>query len=406
MKKSFVLAMALFLFSALFALDCMAAGFALPDQDAAAMGMAGAFAAQADNPSAAWYNPAGITALDGTRVSAGAVGIYPVLKHENLNGTTDVSERELFVPPMLYGTTKMNDSAWFGLSINSPFGLSTDWSVLSSTAPIATFSRIKTLDINPNVALKLNNSLSLAVGVDYMKLVATLENLIAPGLSFRLDGEGSGWGANAALKWKAADRLDVGLTYRSRIKIKVDNAHAEVPALGVSSAVNTDITLPDLIQTGVSYKATENLTVNADLDYTWWSTYDRVVLESPTILVLTGGLTNTLTEEKQWRNTWTLRIGGQYRLSDAWKLRAGYVYDQTPVQEAHFETRTPDSDRQGVTIGAGYTTGPLTVDASYLYLMFMNRTITDSLEDGSSQILNGTYRGVAHLFALSVGYKF
>src|SRR5512139_1621635 len=86
----------------MFSSGSFAAGFRLPDQDSAAMAMGGAFVGQADNPSAVWYNPAGITDLDGTRISAGVIAIYPVLSHENANGTTDVSERSVFFPPQLF----------------------------------------------------------------------------------------------------------------------------------------------------------------------------------------------------------------------------------------------------------------------------------------------------------------
>ena len=99
----------------------------------------------------------------------------------------------------------------------------------------------------------------------------------------------------------------------------------------------------------------------------------------------------------------------QYRLSDQWKLRAGYVYDQNPVPSDHFETAVPDSDRQGVSIGAGYTSGNITVDASYLYLRFKNRTITDSLADDTTptpNALNGTYKSQAHLAGITIAYKF
>lgn len=92
--------------TAAFSAESRAAGFRLPDQDAAAMGMAGAFAGQADNPSAVWYNPAGITRLDGTRISAGVIGIYPVMQHQNTDGTTDVSERNVFLPAQLFATNK------------------------------------------------------------------------------------------------------------------------------------------------------------------------------------------------------------------------------------------------------------------------------------------------------------
>ena len=368
--------------------------------------MGGAFVGQADNPSAVWYNPAGITELDGTRISAGVIALYPVLTHENANGTTDVSERSFFLPAQLFATDRVNDRVSLGLGITSPFGLSTDWSDTSATSSVATLSRVKTININPDIAYKISDSLSVAFGLDYMILQATLDKLLFPGgPNFRLDGNGEGLGANAGIKYKATDQLNLGLSYRSRIKAKVDGT-AEVSALGLSNSAQTDITLPDLMQVGVSYKASDNLTINTDLEYTWWSTYDRLVVQSNTLIPLIG--TNTSTEEKDWKNTWTIRIGGQYKLSDQWKLRAGYVYDQNPVPSDRLETRVPDSDRQGVSIGTGYTSGNITVDASYLYLRFNNRTINNSLAGGSTPVasLNGTYKSQAQLAGITIAYKF
>jgi long-chain fatty acid transport protein len=392
-----------------------ASGFRLPDQDSAAMAMGGAFVGQADNPSAVWYNPAGITDLDGTRISAGVIAIYPVLSHENTSGTTDVSERDAFLLPQIFATNKVNDRVSLGLGITSPFGLSTDWSETSATSTVATFSSVKTIDINPNVAYRLSDSFSVAIGINYIKLQATLEKLLpAPGNPiFRLDGEGSGWGANAGIKYKVNEQLNLGLSYRSRVKIGVDDATADVSALGLSNPVDTDITLPDIIQFGASYRTSDKLTLNADLEYTWWSTYDRLVIQSNTIHQLgvifgNPSASDTSTEEKDWKNTWIVRLGGQYQPSDQWKLRAGYVYDQSPVPSDRFETRVPDSDRQGVSIGTGYTSGNITVDASYLYLRFINRSINNSLAGGSTPVtpLNGTYKSQAHLAGLTVAYKF
>jgi len=378
------------------------------------MAMGGAFVGQADNPSAVWYNPAGITDLDGTRISAGVIAIYPVLTHENANGTTDVSERDVFFPPQLFATNKVNDRVSLGLGITSPFGLSTDWSETSATSTVATFSRIKTIDINPNIAYRMSDSLSVAIGIDYMKVQATMEKMLAPNVLFRLDGEGSGWGANAGIKYKATEQLNLGLSYRSRVKVKVDDASADINAFGFSNPAQADITLPDIIQFGASYKTSDKLTLNADLEYTWWSTYDRLVIQSNTIHqlgVLFGNpsASDTSIDEKDWKNTWTARIGGQYRLSDQWKLRAGYVYDQSPVPSERFDTRVPDSDRQGLTVGTGYASGNITIDTAYMYLRFKNRTITNTLTDDATptpNALDGTYKGTAHLVGITIGYKF
>ncbi len=412
MKKTLSIFLAATLSVVLFSSISFASGFRLPEQGAAAMGMSSAFVGQADDPSAVWYNPAAITQLDGTRIAAGLVAVYPYFSHENSTvnpGTTDVSERDIHFPVFLYATHKMNDKISFGFGINNPFGLTTDWDPNnSSTRYVATFSKIVTTEVNPNIAYKVNDDLSVAVGVAFVHLRATLENIFPTGQNLRLSGDGDGWGGNAAVHYKATNQLNFGLSYRSRVKIDVDGT-ADYAAGIVSNAASTVITLPDLLQFGASYKASDKLTLNADLDYTWWSTYDRIVIQSAT-LPLIGLPSDTLTQEKQWKDVWALRIGGQYKLSDQWKLRAGYFYDKNPVKEQYFETRVPDADRQALSIGAGYTVNNVTIDACYMYIWFKDRTIGNSSADDATILnvnaLNGTYKSVVDAAALMVSYKF
>jgi long-chain fatty acid transport protein len=394
-----------------------ATGFRLPEQSATATGMASAFVGQADDVSAAWYNPAGLTRLDGTQIAAGIVPIYASLTHDTTAGTTDASDRTIHLPVYVYAAHKLNDRLSLGLSMNSPFGLSTDWADSSATRYVATFSKVVTLNINPNIAYKMSDNLSLALGIDYMTIRATLENMILlPGptdANFRLNGDGDGWGLNAALHYKASDVLNLGLSYRSRIEADIDGT-ADVVAIAQSNPGGTKMTLPDIIHFGASYKTSENLILNADLEYTLWSTYDRLVVTSDTFLALTGGATDTLTYEYQWKDTWCLRFGGQYKVSDVLKLRAGILYDKNPVPEQWFDTRIPDADRLGLSVGTGYASGKITVDAAYMYLKFMDRTINESYADGvavtpltpTPTALNGDYNSEAHMASIMVGYKF
>jgi long-chain fatty acid transport protein len=361
-----------------------ASGFALPEQGSAAMGMASAFVAQADDASAVWYNPAAITRLDGTQVAVGATFIYPSFKHETVFGTTEAPEHKLFYTIMLYGTQKLSDRVSLGLGINNPFGLSTTWSPASSTAGVATLSSVKTINTNPNIAFKISDDLSIAVGADYMYLDATLSSL-----ALSLTGDGDGWGANASILYRATDKLNLGLSYRSKIKVDIDGT-----AFGMLPA-ETSITLPDEYKLGISYRTSDTVTLNAEADLTNWSTYNQI--EVPSL---------GLVDPKEWMDTWCYRLGGQYQLSDAWKLRLGLFYDQNPIRDEYFETRVPIADRYGFTLGTGHSLGKMTVDVAYMYLQSKDRTINDSIEDLASQVLNGTYKSSAHIANFTVGYKF
>lgn len=392
MKKCMGMASLFLLFFALFVPAAVhASGFALPEQSTSAMGMASAFVGQADDVSAVWYNPAGLTKLEGTQISAGVIPIYPSFKHDTTFGFTESIEHKLHTPIHIYGTKKMSDRMALGIGINNPFGLSTTWSPYpaSTTGFVATLSSVKTININPNVAYKISDAFSIAAGIDYLMLDAILNSS-----ALKLTGDGDGVGANASVLYSATDKLNVGFTYRSKIKVDVDGIAQNT----ISAA--TAITLPDEYKMGVSFKASDAVIVNVEADMTNWSTYDQI--ELPAL---------GRTDYKQWQDTWCYRIGTQYRLSDTWKLRAGYMYDTNPVREDYFETRVPDSDRQGLTFGVGYVSGNLGVDAGYMYLRFKPRTINNSLADEHlpaplNSSLNGTYRATAHLPAVTVSYKF
>jgi long-chain fatty acid transport protein len=242
------------------------------------------------------------------------------------------------------------------------------------------------------------------VGVNYVRIRAVIEKKVFVGVddNFRLKGDGDGWGVNAATLYRVSDQLNLGLSYRSRMKTDVRGNAELTPAGAQYGSGSTFITLPDILQFGASYKPSEKVTINADLEYTWWSTYDRLVIES------NNPLFNDI-DEKQWDNTWVLRLGGQYKLSKDWAVRAGYIYDQSPVPEEYFETRVPDSDRQGISVGAGHTVGNLTIDVAYMYLKFKNRTVNNSTADDAApaaEALDGNYKTTAHLAGITIGYKF
>jgi long-chain fatty acid transport protein len=384
-----------------------ASGFNLPDQSASALGMAGAFVGQADDPSAVWYNPAGMTQFDGARISAGAMIVYPVFTHENTDGTTDVAERVTHAVPHLFFTDQLNDRLSFGIGVTSPFGLSINWSPTSETRYVSTFSSLNAFNINPNAAYKITDDLSMAIGVDYFRIFHTtlekISSVAGVDETARLSGDGDGWGANLALLYRVSEAASIGLSYRSRIKTDIHGtASINGPALSAAGSVNTSITLPDMLQAGVSHRISDSLTLNEEIDYTWWSTYDKLSVSSDNALF-------NQTLEQQWRNSWAFRVGGQYKLDEQWKLRAGYFYDQTPVQQERFTTSIPDSNHQGVTAGAGYTTGRTTVDGAYKYARYNTRTVTNSQADDATpnpNALNGVYKTESHEALITVSYKF
>lgn len=393
-----------------------AAGFRLSEQDARANGMGNTAVAVADNPAAVWYNPAAITGLEGTNLSLGSVMVLPQMEHTNTNGSKDRIEQTLHIPPHFFATRKLNEKFSLGLGVLAPFGLSTDWDkTTSATREVATLSEIQALYANLNGAYKVNENLSVAAGASFVRLDATMNKKVEFGttnVEQELEGDGTGTGYNVAATYKW-NKYKFGASYHSKVKIDVDGK-INFPTTGTTltalSATDKDattkITLPDTFQIGVAHQCTDSWLFTAEADYTNWSTYRKLVID----YTRDNGTAAQTIDHKNWSSVWAFRVGGEHKVNENWKLRLGAFYDVNPVKEDYFETRVPDSDRVAVSFGAGYAKGNITVDASYLYLRFVKRTIDNSLQDnGATQTntsINGKYSSVARLPAITIGYKF
>lgn len=390
-----------------------ASGFKIETQGAKATGMGTAFVAVADDPSAIAYNPAGIARLEGTNIYLGTTAIIPTIKYESPSGVSDETAYQVFYPPHLYIASKASERLSIGLGIFSPFGLETKWSKTGPVRYAATESAIETVNINPTVAYRISPTLSIGAGIDYMKSKVVMENMVNQSLVGGSDGElnckadGDGWGYNAGLLFTPAKTINLGIAYRSRIKVDYNgtttfsNIAPAIQPLFFGSTYktesSTDLTFPDVLSFGISYRASEKLTIALEAERTGWSSYDKVDVDLKNEVPAAGFADSTT--KKDWRDTWTYKVGIEHLLSERLALRGGYMYDHTPEPESTFDPRVPDSDQQDVSIGLGYKLDKLTIDAAYMAAFYKDRNVNNS-------ILSGTYKGFAHFVGLSVGYGF
>jgi long-chain fatty acid transport protein len=237
-----------------------------------------------------------------------------------------------------------------------------------------------------------------------MQIEATLENIVTGPNNLRIDGSGVAYGANAAILFKASDAVRLGVSYRRKMRADL-NGDVALTTVGLSNNGTTSIVLPDIISAGMSFRLSPQVIASLQTDYTNWSTYDQLTLTSGTF-VLMGLGSNTAIVPNQWQDTVCYRLGFQYDASEQLRYRFGVLYDQNPVRSEYFDTRLPDSDREGLTIGIGHTSGRMTVDASYMYLVFKPRDIAFSYLDVTAPSLSGTYRSQAHIASASIGYRF
>jgi long-chain fatty acid transport protein len=394
-----------------------ASGFALPEEDITAMGMANAFSAQADNPSANWYNPAALVWLEGNQVQIGEVFIDPQASHtytQNGASKTDSSASVWRGQPDAYFSHKINADFAFGFGITAPFGLSTNWDTNSVASSEATYSNLKVLNYDLNGAYKVNDKLSVALGFDVATIDAWLYNMV-PGtnntIQAQITGNGKGVGFNAAVAYKATEDLNFAASYRSREKMSIYGTLTTLGALNSSGDADTSLTLPDMFTAGASYKATPKLRVNADFNYTGWSSYDDLDIHSNNAAfnqyILQGAATS-IDQIRDWSNVCAIRLGGEYAVTDALKARIGWVYDATPLSGDRFEPRIPDSNRIGYAGGASYTVKAWTFNAAYMYMRMNDRLVGNSMGGGSTvdTNLDGDWSMYAHLIGIGASYKF
>lgn len=386
-----------------------ASGFIVPEQSPKAMGMGNAFAAMADDASANWYNPAGLAFQENT-VSVNSTLIYPLNDYEQ-GGQTYSAKKGTHVVPQLYARYgSVGSKISYGLGVNAPFGLSTDWS--QSGAPFSkvaagadsiTFSEIQAVHVNPNIAWQVNDHFSVAAGVAYYNAF----KVHLDGQSLKVGGSGDGFGGNLALLYKA-EAFSVGAGYRSQVKLSITGTAVGGPGMalfgleGIGANASTSVTLPDLFTAAVSFKPKENLVLNAQAERINWATFDKIVINyDPSLLNMATGSSTTVQEN--WKATVVYRLGAQWSYSDTSRARMGYTYDPTPINTTDFSPRLPGNDRQLLSLGYGTdVTDAMTVDIAYAYVWLDNRTATAP----TNSLYHGVYKSKAHLAAAGLSYRF
>lgn len=405
---------------------CSAAGFGIYEWSARGNALGGATVGRADDPSAVASNPAGITELEGVQVLGGVTAIMP--KVDIRTGSTwTTSEDAVWTPPHLYGTWKINENYSLGIGMFSRFGLGSvvdeDWTGRYNSYEAI----IESVSLNPNLAMRLSDQVSIAVGIEAMYLDFSKKKKLNLGAINPAFAEGDahiqadGWapGYNLALQYRPCKYSKIGLTYRSPVSMKVRGTvdFSDINAMLTSGALtggvgifkDTDawgtVTLPDSIALGIAIYPIDKLSVEVGAVYTRWSTYDELKINYGDYIYKPGvGLATQTVEEKNWNDVWRFNIGIEYAALDWLDLRCGYVFDQSPVPDDTIDYMIPANDRHLLNGGLGFHWDNWNVDVSYTYLMIVDRDIDARLADGvyEGEIDNAN----AHVVGLSVGYKF
>jgi long-chain fatty acid transport protein len=378
---------------------CRANGFLIYDLSGEAIGRASAVSASTDEPAAIWFNPAAL-AFMGPAASAGGVFVS-VQSHFSPSdgGPTTDSHRGNFFLPTVFATTPVSNRVAVGLGVFTAFGIGVHWPDDWIGREFAIATGLKTLTINPTVAVRLERRLSLAVGFDVMRAAVDFRTGLPElaGGDVRLGAGTWGYGFNVgALYRPLPNRLHAALTYRSRIGLDFSGhanfnpANPDFLATLPDQPGSASITLPDALTVGVMYRPIEQLMLEMDVNYVLWSTYDKINItfqSAPPRVIEPNG-----------QNAFTVRLGADYLLPRPHlHLRAGFIFDQRAIPEESMGPGLPDGNRLDGTVGVGYTHGPVTGDLGYMLVYVLPSTST-----GGTEGPEGTYHTMAHLLGITV----
>ena len=406
--------------------SAFASGFGIFVQGAEGLGQGNAVIAHAAGASTVYFNPALMTHLkswSGLEIGTTMVKSKRSFTSDSTGLTTDGEESRYF-PSSFYYYSRIPDfeDVWFGFAMNSTFGLGTDWPTSWEGRYIATKNEVTTFNLNPNIAWKMGERWSAAIGFDLLYFKINSNRVVPAALLIPGEADpyqqakGDTWasGFNAALAWQPIDKLGLGLSYRSKFDINLDAEELDITFTNVSPALApfiqntsaaTKFTLPQQLTLGVAYDLTPELTLEAGARWEDWSQYKNTVVFFTTPVA--GQTSDTVLRD--WESTWAFNLGGQYRITPEWSILAGILYSESCVPDTTFDPSIPDTDAYLYTIGGAYEGAQWSFDFAYGLQDHKDRNKNNSINLPSlllNQPANGKYENTIHLVAASVGYNF
>ena len=418
-----------------------ASGFQLMEQNASGIGNAFAgSAAVGENASTIYYNPAAMTRLQAHEISAGLVALKPSLRFKDqgssvglLDGAGNGGDAgDWAYVPNVYAAWAVNKDIYLGLGISSPFGLKSDYKDRWLGAAQSQLYEVKTININPSLAWRATDKVSLGFGLNWQKVDVKYDRLagayaLGPLQLDRITAKArfddDAWGWNGGVLFELSPTMRVGLSYRSRIKyhtsgdIKlhsdgsaVGNATlAALTAMSAQSNIKGNITLPDSFIISVAQNLSNRWEMLGDLSWTGWSSIPKFDL------IRTSGVLNGTQAQRldtNFRDTWRIALGANYKYNDQWKLKYGIAYDQTPVKRS--ETRLvqlPDNDRLWLSFGTQWMPNKgsrLDLGLSYLYVRDtkINKLVNTSSQGYEGGRVTGKYDGSLWVFGAQYSQAF
>lgn len=329
-------------------------------------------------------------------------------------------------PFYFYGSAKISEKFAAGLGIYTPFGNSLKWKDNFTGHYLIKDISLRAIFIQPTVSYKINDIISIGAGFVYVdgnldlnrdtKIYAPAGHPLAGqdlgDANVNLKGSPKGYGYNLGIYLKPSERLSLGITYRSEIDMDIDKdgdatlssdnefMGQKILPNNIESKFSSGLPLAASLNVGGAYKLTEKFTLAADVNYIFWDSYKSLdfTFESPAMA------SSSSSNPKKYENTFSFRLGGDYKVSEKFTARAGLYYDMTPIQDKYYAPETPGANKTGISAGFTFSiTEKVSVDGSLLYLSGKSDGVSYPI--GSSATYGGDYTTQAWVPSLGVTIK-
>ncbi len=402
----------------------LAGGFSLNEQSASAMGVANAgAAANPENATTVYFNPAGMSQLKGTNISFGAAVLDIDAEAKSAEAVNQVDGQvnggrggdiaDMALLPNFYMTHEVSDSVDVGFGIHAPYGLAADYDDDFAGRFFADKTELTALSFSPSIAVSNGQGLSMGASLNILyvegKLTKFQDNSgaifqgsqgggVAPNVTSQgyadIEGDDIGVTFQVGFLYELNNRTQFGLTAQTGTELELDGdakftdlvvvtPAGTPPGPGFAVPLNSTepakvpLSIPESISVGLKHKATDEFTVLAGATYTRWSRFEALNIygtdpSKPITNKSPGGPDGQLSHiPEYWQNTWQFNLGGIWQVTPAWAFKAGYAWDESPVDD-YITARIPSSDRHWLTLGTQWKDAQSgwTVDAAVGTLLF------------------------------------
>ena len=408
-----------------------AGGYRVSLQGNRALAMGHTGVAVVNSAELAFFNPAGLVHLENKlNVSAGGFAVFSDVTYQNTEfGTSAETDSPVGTPAYLYASYKLNEELALGLAIYTPYGSRVEYPTDWAGSHLVNEIELASIYVQPlfswevvNDRFSIGGGPILAIGsVDFNRnLDRTTTDLEGNRSNVTIEASGIvefGFSVGALLNLDNQDKWKLGFNYRSKIDVEVeqgdgDATFSNLPESSLFPAENGDfdftasLPLPAEWTVGFSYTPNDKWLFAVDYNYAEWSAYDSLDLQ---FFNADGSEGLESINPRNYVNASTIRFGVQYSPIEKLDLRAGYYFDESPVQDGFFAPETPRNDSNGYTAGFTYTINDkLAIDASFLYLNFseIDASFDAFLEaDGTPAPFEGRYKSAAVVAGLGLSYK-